>query len=257
MNPESNKPALRSRWGRFSPSMGWRAFWSEIVIVVLGVMIALAANEAVQTWNWQAKVREGELRLRADMEENFFYAAEILVSQPCIKAQLADITRHLMASGPTLDPLPLFSEKDGVDYVIRVPTRLFTSTVWESLIADGTALHIPEDRRRTYSEIEGSQEALRSQNVEIKHLASRVSAMSFPMELDAGVRRELLVELQAMRATGEFNAVSARQMMAKMVALKMAPIAGKVDAELEEWSGTLKFCKMQKLPLADWRDGVN
>ena len=26
--------------------MGWKAFWSEILIVVLGVAIALAANEA-------------------------------------------------------------------------------------------------------------------------------------------------------------------------------------------------------------------
>ena len=43
--------AQRPRWRRFSPSMGWRAFWSEIVIVVLGVVIALAANEAVQDWN--------------------------------------------------------------------------------------------------------------------------------------------------------------------------------------------------------------
>ena len=42
----------RSRWQRFSPSMGWPAFWSEILIVVLGVVIALGANEAVEEWNW-------------------------------------------------------------------------------------------------------------------------------------------------------------------------------------------------------------
>jgi len=72
-----------------------------------------------------------------------------------------------------------------------------------------------------------------------------------------GVRRELLVELQAMRATVEYNAVSARQMMPNMVALSMVPTAEKVDAEPGEDSGTFKFCKMQKLPLADWRDGVN
>ena len=52
------EPAHRSRWHRFSPSMGWRAFWSEIVIVVLGVVIALAANEAVQEWNWRNKVKD-------------------------------------------------------------------------------------------------------------------------------------------------------------------------------------------------------
>lgn len=59
--------AHRSRWRRFSPSMGWRAFWSEIVIVVLGVVIALAANEAVQEWNWRNKVEDAEARLQGDI----------------------------------------------------------------------------------------------------------------------------------------------------------------------------------------------
>ena len=33
-NPRPEGPAFRSRRQLFSPSMGWRAFWSEIVIVV-------------------------------------------------------------------------------------------------------------------------------------------------------------------------------------------------------------------------------
>ena len=68
--PENPK-AYRSRWGRFSPSMGWKAFWSEIIIVILGVLIALAANEAVQNWNWQNKVHDGENRLRFDVDRSF------------------------------------------------------------------------------------------------------------------------------------------------------------------------------------------
>ena len=36
---EPLKHTHRSRWQRFSPSMGWKAFWSEIIIVILGVLI--------------------------------------------------------------------------------------------------------------------------------------------------------------------------------------------------------------------------
>lgn len=57
------EPLRRSRWQRFSPSMGWPAFWSEILIVVLGVVIALAANEAVEEWNWRTRVKDAEARL--------------------------------------------------------------------------------------------------------------------------------------------------------------------------------------------------
>ena len=59
--------------------MGWKAFWSEIIIVILGVLIALAANEAVQNWNWQNKVREGETRLKMDAEEVFHILAETVM----------------------------------------------------------------------------------------------------------------------------------------------------------------------------------
>jgi hypothetical protein len=85
---ETSKPAYRSRWGRFSPAMGWKAFWSEIVIVVLGVVIALAANESVQNWSWQNKVRDGEVRLQSDMSYLFTVAAEQYVIAPCAEAQL-------------------------------------------------------------------------------------------------------------------------------------------------------------------------
>ena len=55
-------PRARSspRRRRFSPSMGWKAFWSEILIVVLGVAIALAAA-GVAGVNAQPAVT-GELR---------------------------------------------------------------------------------------------------------------------------------------------------------------------------------------------------
>lgn len=40
------EPARRSRWQRFSPSMGWKAFWSETLIVVIGVAIALGVGNS-------------------------------------------------------------------------------------------------------------------------------------------------------------------------------------------------------------------
>lgn len=58
---------------------------------------------------------EGEVRLCGDMGINFFDAAEILLNQPGIKAQLAGITRRLMASGTMLDPLPLYTEIGSTD----------------------------------------------------------------------------------------------------------------------------------------------
>ena len=96
----SSEPTIRrSRWQRFSPSMGWPAFWSEILIVVLGVVIALAANEAVEDWNWRNKVRDAEARLQGDIAWVFLWSAEKSVTQPCVDAQLAAMSRNVLDSG--------------------------------------------------------------------------------------------------------------------------------------------------------------
>ncbi len=100
-------PARRSRWQRFSPSMGWPAFWSEILIVVLGVAIALAASEAVEQWNWRNKVQDAEARLQGDITWVFLWSAEKSATQPCVEAQLAAMSRNVLESGDTLHPLPV------------------------------------------------------------------------------------------------------------------------------------------------------
>jgi len=38
------------------PLHGWRAFVGEVGIIVLGVLIALSAEQAVEVWRWQEKV---------------------------------------------------------------------------------------------------------------------------------------------------------------------------------------------------------
>ena len=121
--PQPSGEVRRSRWQRFSPSMGWKAFWSEIVIVVLGVAIALAANEAVQDWTWRNKVQDAETRLRDDIAWAFLWGAEVYVSQPCIDEQLAALSRNVLDSGDTLTPQPVYTANTTLQYVVRMPNR--------------------------------------------------------------------------------------------------------------------------------------
>ena len=131
------EPAHRSRWRRFSPSMGWRAFWSEILIVVIGVVIALAANEAVENWNWRNKVADGEARLREDTANVFEWSAERYATGPCIDAQLAALIARVMDSGERLDPAPIHTSLN-MRRVLTAPQRPFRFPVWDALVAKTT-----------------------------------------------------------------------------------------------------------------------
>ena len=50
-----------------SPWHGWRENLREIVIVVIGVFIALVAQQAVEAWDWRQKVDVAEAAMRDEL----------------------------------------------------------------------------------------------------------------------------------------------------------------------------------------------
>jgi hypothetical protein len=74
------------------PLHGWREFIHEITIVVLGVLIALAANQVVENWAWDIKVRHAEAAMRLELaEDDGPEAYGRVIIGPCLDAQLARI----------------------------------------------------------------------------------------------------------------------------------------------------------------------
>ena len=244
----------RSRWQRFSPSMGWLAFWSEIVIVVIGVVLALGANEAVQDWSWRNKVDDAEIRLKDDLRLVFLWGAEHNVTQPCVDAQLAALTERVMRSGDTLEPATVH-DTDGHRFVVRIPRRPYRFPVWDTLIADGTAARFPPERQALLGRLSEamSQARLGGQSETPVRLAGRLLALGHPVPLDPGTRMALLMDLEELRSRTSLDMFSARQRLAGLAESGDAPAEADIEAFLAA-SGTVAFCRAQRLPLADWRD---
>ena len=255
--------AHRSRWRRFSPSMGWRAFWSEIVIVVLGVVIALAANEAVQDWAWRNKVKDAEVRLRYDITWAFLWEAEKYVSVPCIDAQLAALSRNVLESGDTLKPQPIITQNNNVRSVVRLPNRPYRFPTWDALVADGTATHFAPQRQAFLSGVSHDQALSSESMAEIHRLRGRLMVMREPLALDPAVRAGLLTTINELRAIVTVESLNARQRMRRIADSGDAPSSDVVELFLNasgknppggNFSGMPQFCKTQGLPIGDWRD---
>ena len=244
----------RSRWRRLSPSMGWKAFWSEIVIVVLGVVIALAANEAMQDWSWRGKVTDGKARLLDETANVFEWSAEQYSTQPCIQAQLDRLTRRLLDSGDLLEPAPTYSEPSDPHYarfVVRLPYRPWHMPTWESLVADGTATRFSSQAQAVYSNLATLTDVNRDLRIESNRSAGRLLALSHPIPLDASARREFLVDIEALRRQTDGMVTGA--LMSNLESAGLASAPESVDAFLSR-SGTVTFCTEHGLPLRDWRE---
>ena len=85
--PEAAAPP-RGRLARLSPAHGWPSFWTEIAIVVLGVLIALGAQQAVDGWNAQSETAEFRQALDGEIAYNLAQYRERMKQAPCLARRL-------------------------------------------------------------------------------------------------------------------------------------------------------------------------
>lgn len=66
------------------PLHGWREFIGEVGIVFLGVLIALGAEQLIESWHWRHKVREVRANLVTEMrDDNGAVASGVLTRSLC------------------------------------------------------------------------------------------------------------------------------------------------------------------------------
>ena len=77
------------------PLHGWRAFFGEIAIIVLGVLIALAAEQAVESWRWHREVVETRRAADAELTHDLGVFRHRLGQKACVENRLAGLDRWL------------------------------------------------------------------------------------------------------------------------------------------------------------------
>jgi hypothetical protein len=121
------------------PLHGWRQFAGEVGIIVLGVLIALAANELVDEWQWRTKVNraEGAMRLELANDDAPQAYGRILIA-PCLDAQIARI--HDGAGRVPAGELRQWAA------AYSPPLRGWDSEAWKAALGSDVGSHMGPDR---------------------------------------------------------------------------------------------------------------
>lgn len=128
------------------PLHGWREFVGEVAIIVLGVLIALAAEQFVETWHWRGQVGDGREALRADLTTILANAGERQGEDGCIRSRLL-LLRNELDANP--DRLP------AMGHIGSPPARPWYPASWDSLVASDVSTHMPRDQMLAFANIAG------------------------------------------------------------------------------------------------------
>jgi hypothetical protein len=129
------------------PFHGVREFLREYAIIVLGVITALAAEQAVEWLHWRSLVAEGRGDLAASYASLKLTMRERQLMSGCIGRRLGEI-------GTILDQASETGRLPPIGDIGTPPDRLWAEPSWQTLVTTGTAAHFPRSEAARYAGIE-------------------------------------------------------------------------------------------------------
>lgn len=186
------------------PPQGWSALRWEVGVVVVGVLIALAAQQFVDGLYWEGQAAKARRNIEAELIEHERDSYERLAVTPCLRNQLLRLSAGLVANRRHWEPMPMIVHpaKDiptlankVTPTAYRAPTRLWIDEAFNTAQSSGALNHLPSDLVATYAGIyRRSRRSIEIQDIE-EDAANRLSVLAVEAELSADSRVGLLTAL--------------------------------------------------------------
>ena len=189
------------------PMHGWRQFVGEVGIIVLGVLIALSAEQIVEGLHDRYLSRQAEHNIRAELAYDSAFAIERVAIGDCMRASFRDL-RQRMASGgdnwaglqgTVLNGADAKSPKRalyGTPPPLSSPRRLWPVSAWSAATASGVFNH-GRSHFFNYAALYAMVNWLdRLQDREIADY-SKLAPLNGPLTLDSSARLQLLTAISA------------------------------------------------------------
>lgn len=228
------------------PLHGWHEFIHEIVIVVIGVLLALAGAELIENWRWQWQVRSARQSIANELAANANEAAGRIAVEDCLRDRIAELAGKLKASNGhwTADPMPLGPdakptphwENRAMGRVYAVPLVGWAQDSWDTAKSSGVADHMSHEEVSSDSDIYGEIAGIRDyQNQELM-IESSLSFLAADGQLDISSRNDALSKLGQLDALNTTNAGLSSLILYQLRDLHLPVDRARASAE---WKGMI------------------
>jgi hypothetical protein len=155
------------------PAHSWRELLTEIGIVVIGVGIALAAEQTVEWLHWRDRVAEARKAIATETATNISYGIRRMRYAPCLEKRLDDLA-HIVDEASRTGSLPAVGDLGDFS------NNVWTTGEWNSLMASQTATHFSHDELAAISYIYMNVERANARTLQELEAMTRLSTMVGP-----------------------------------------------------------------------------
>jgi hypothetical protein len=235
------------------PWRGWREFLKEYLIIVVGVLTALAAEQGVEWLRWQEKVHSAEVYLKRDLALTSDFASERVAIGRCLDGRLALLNSIVLSPpGPAGVGVPHDADGFAMSSAYRAPSRGWSAEVWDGMMGDGAHEHLDRERDRALGLLFMTVRSARAANIEEKNESTDLGVIAQDaIALTPDKRIEMLQHIiRLQRSNDEITSLS-RQILRRISDVGYLPSLEDTKRRLgSAYSGAMK-CRFADEDLKD------
>lgn len=206
-----------------------REFLKEYLIIVIGVLTALGAEQTVETLHTHAELAEAREALRAEVTTNALSLRFAVQEDRCYLAAMDFYAAW--AKGGAKAP----------DVISAVQFPGVSETVWDE-VKSGAVLHMPLKERLAYAQFYGAGENMMTLVAQDRALAGEIAHATASDTLDAADAKALLKAAVAGRPFLRIKISQGEGMMKQALALgvELKPRGAQAQSRLEHLCGMVR-----------------
>lgn len=126
------------------PVHGWRALAGEVGIIAIAIVLALGAEQVVESIHWKHEAEKGRRAIDLELSHAAGVFEERLLVQPCLDRRLKEVDARLRdarRSGRLAD----------IGEIGRPPSRPIEYEAWSTAVGSGLLQHFTQSERNSLS----------------------------------------------------------------------------------------------------------
>ncbi len=175
-------------------AQNWTAVALDFVIVVIGVGVALMAEQWLSGSQQRAEFKVAERSLRADVFSNYLFAKERIALTKCRRQNLRDIAERLQT--PEWEPLPTGQVRSLSAFVFpaiySTPSRPWGSRIWDAELNRGSLSGLSVDQRAQLSLYFYGAQTIGDLQAQILDESASLKSLAYLTDLTASDRARYL-----------------------------------------------------------------
>jgi len=200
------------------PLHGWRQFAGEVGIIVLGVLIALGAQQVAATFQQKSDARDAEQAIRGELETNMARMHSRQAVRACVDNRLNELQALIDSAGPGGGSI------ERPNWVGRPQFWTMQTSRWDATSQAGRAALIPADDLNFYGAMYSFMTSINAEGLveqetwarlrTLEHLQRLTPDMAFQLQNDVQQARYInwrmqvwTVQLQALFDRAHLRAV--------------------------------------------------